>query len=76
LEQLPQLIRHQPLNNPHHGRQPTQPNEMTSKAVGEAWASLLGVTILACWHAFMDRRLLPAEGSASAVPVSAAGRCW
>ncbi|MFE3124592.1 hypothetical protein ACFXHD_14355, partial [Streptomyces hydrogenans] len=30
-EQLPQLVRHQPLNNPHHGPQPTdQPNEMTS----------------------------------------------
>ncbi|MFH9674922.1 DUF5753 domain-containing protein, partial [Streptomyces sp. NPDC017405] len=31
LEQLPQLIRHQPLNYPCHGRQPTEPNEMTCK---------------------------------------------
>ncbi|MEV4049530.1 hypothetical protein, partial [Streptomyces sp. NPDC049744] len=31
LEQLPQLVRHQPLNNPRHDQQPTQPNEMTSK---------------------------------------------
>jgi predicted TIM-barrel fold metal-dependent hydrolase len=27
LEQLPQLIRHQPLNDPHHDRQPAQPPE-------------------------------------------------
>ncbi|AQY20367.1 hypothetical protein T261_03231 [Streptomyces lydicus] len=24
LEQLPQLIRHQPLNDPHHDRHPTE----------------------------------------------------
>ncbi|MEU1536163.1 TraR/DksA C4-type zinc finger protein [Streptomyces fagopyri] len=30
LEQLPQLIRHQPLNDRNHDRQPTEPNEITS----------------------------------------------
>ncbi|CAM5660938.1 hypothetical protein SCANM63S_03591 [Streptomyces canarius] len=34
LEQLPQLIRHQPLNDRNHDRQPTEPNEMASKARG------------------------------------------
>ncbi|MFJ3498787.1 hypothetical protein ACIPPJ_35170, partial [Streptomyces sp. NPDC086091] len=32
LEQFPQLIRHQPLNDRDHDQQPTEPNEMTSKA--------------------------------------------
>ncbi|MEU5524785.1 type IIL restriction-modification enzyme MmeI, partial [Streptomyces sp. NPDC047860] len=31
LEQLPQLIRHQTLNDPHDGRLSNSPNEMTSK---------------------------------------------
>ncbi|MGW2707004.1 hypothetical protein, partial [Streptomyces sp. NPDC001340] len=31
LEQFPQLIRHQPLNDRNHDRQPTDPNEMASK---------------------------------------------
>ncbi|MFE0420138.1 hypothetical protein ACFW25_39180, partial [Streptomyces tendae] len=35
LEQLPQLVRHQPLNDPLHDGQLTQPNEMTSKAYRE-----------------------------------------
>ncbi|MFI2207548.1 hypothetical protein ACH47Z_44280, partial [Streptomyces sp. NPDC020192] len=32
LEQLPQLVRHQPLNDSHANRLPNTPNEMTSKA--------------------------------------------
>ncbi|MEU0235997.1 hypothetical protein ABZ311_34950, partial [Streptomyces sp. NPDC006183] len=32
LKQLPQLIRHQPLNDPRHSSQPNEPIEMTSKA--------------------------------------------
>lgn len=31
LKQLPQLFRHQPFNNPHHGQQSTEPIEMASK---------------------------------------------
>ncbi|MFI1972221.1 hypothetical protein, partial [Streptomyces cinnamoneus] len=31
LEQLPQLIRHQPLYDPHTRRLPNEPNETTSK---------------------------------------------
>ncbi|MFD0297640.1 hypothetical protein ACFVH3_40700, partial [Streptomyces sp. NPDC127118] len=48
LEQLPQIIRHQPLNNPRHDQQPTQPNEMTSKVSGlEHLAVVNGVDVFA-----------------------------
>ncbi|MEU7243333.1 alpha/beta hydrolase family protein, partial [Streptomyces sparsogenes] len=36
LEHLPQLVWHQPLNDPLHNQQLTQPNEMTSKADAHA----------------------------------------
>ncbi|MFJ5561774.1 acetyl-CoA carboxylase biotin carboxylase subunit family protein, partial [Streptomyces sp. NPDC093250] len=39
LEQLPQLIRHQTLNDPHDGRLSNSPNEMTSKPIAGALAN-------------------------------------
>ncbi|MEU0234977.1 MULTISPECIES: hypothetical protein, partial [unclassified Streptomyces] len=46
LKQLPQLIRHQPLNDPRHSSQPNEPIEMTSMSlviasVGEALMQLM-----------------------------------
>ncbi|WEO99866.1 SDR family oxidoreductase [Streptomyces sp. FXJ1.172] len=43
LEQLPQLIRHQPLNDPHTRSLSNAPNEMTSKELTDAGHQALGI---------------------------------